>query len=264
MAVVSSVSLLPLGFSAPTLSEPNPPHWPDSVAVFAPGDADIGAKISAAYASNGGHEPANHGQFSSKRFAFMFKPGTYDVDVPVGYYTQVLGLGALPSDVTFTSAKGVYSEEQDYSAGGALSTFWRAAENFKTTATYDWQVGKGMMWAVSQASPLRRIEVTNDLCLFGSPTTSRRSRRLARPRAASWPTCASAQRCGPAIGCAAATPTRPTFATSRLDRSSSGLRETRPSPGGMAACGTWCSRGSTARSRLTAAWTRPARRVRRR
>lgn len=166
MAVVSSLTLLPLSFSTPTLSEPNPPKWPDSVAVFAPGDADISEKVAAAYASNGGHDPANHGQFSSKRFAFLFKPGTYDVDVPVGYYTQVLGLGALPSDVTFKSAKGVYSEEQDYSVGGALSTFWRAAENFKTTATFDWQVGKGMMWAVSQASPLRRIEVTNDLLLF--------------------------------------------------------------------------------------------------
>jgi len=47
------------------------------------------------------------------------------VDVPVGYYTQVLGLGAAPNDVTFATGKGVYCEEQDYSIGGALSTFWR-------------------------------------------------------------------------------------------------------------------------------------------
>lgn len=45
------------------------------------------------------------------RFVFMFKPGSYDVEVPVGYYTQVLGLGALPNEVIFTSSKGVYSEE---------------------------------------------------------------------------------------------------------------------------------------------------------
>ena len=161
-------SVMTTAFSAPAGSEPNPPKWPDSVAVFGPGDpsADIQSKIAAAYASNGGHEPANHGQFSTKRFAFLFKPGTYSVDVPVGYYTHVAGLGALPGDVTFTSAKGVYSEEQDYSVGGALCTFWRMAENFKTTANFDWQVGKGMMWAVSQAAPLRRIEVANDLALF--------------------------------------------------------------------------------------------------
>lgn len=51
--------------------------------------------------------------------------GKYTVDVPVGYYTQVLGLGAAPNDVTFATGKGVYCEEQDYSIGGALSTFWR-------------------------------------------------------------------------------------------------------------------------------------------
>ena len=38
--------------------------------------------------------------------------------------------------------------------------FWRSAENFKAlSANYKWYVGVGMMWAVSQAAPLRRIEV---------------------------------------------------------------------------------------------------------
>merc|ERR1719195_803921 len=37
-----------------------------------------------------------------------------------------------------------------------LSTFWRSAENFKTNS---------MTWAVSQASPLRRIEVDGSLHL---------------------------------------------------------------------------------------------------
>jgi len=32
-----------------------------------------------------GHEPSNHGQFSSSRFAFLFEPGTYTEEVPVGY-----------------------------------------------------------------------------------------------------------------------------------------------------------------------------------
>ena len=30
----------------------------------------------------------------------------YAANVPVGYYTQVLGLGTKPSDVVFTSDKG--------------------------------------------------------------------------------------------------------------------------------------------------------------
>ena len=88
------------------------------------------------------------------------------MDAPVGYYTQVLGLGATPSDVTFTGQKGVYSEEGDYSIGGALSSFWRSAENFRTSANNKWATGTGMMWAVSQAAPVRRIEVDNDLILF--------------------------------------------------------------------------------------------------
>ena len=146
--------------------EPNPPVWPSSVSIFGPTDKGIEGKIHEAYNENGGHTPANHGQFSSSRFAFLFKPGVYDVDCPVGYYTQVLGLGTSPGDVTFTSPKGVYSEEQDYSVGGALSTFWRSAENFRSSAYENWQVGKGMMWAVSQAAPLRRVEVDNDLMLF--------------------------------------------------------------------------------------------------
>ena len=65
-------------------AEPNPPRWPSTVRVFSPADTDIEAVVNAAYAENGGHTPANHGQFSSARFAFLFKPGTYTATVPVG------------------------------------------------------------------------------------------------------------------------------------------------------------------------------------
>ena len=91
-------------------------------------DGSIGTKTQAAFANNGGHEPANNGQWSAERYAFLFKPGQYDVEIPVGYYTSVYGLGALPSDVLFTSEKGVYSEEGDYDfQGGALDSFWRSS-----------------------------------------------------------------------------------------------------------------------------------------
>ena len=154
-AVAFSLPLLTLAWASSP--EPNPPIWPASVSVFSPEMAagDIEAVVNAAYSINGGHVPANHGQFSDERFAFLFKPGEYDVDVPVGYYTQVMGLGKVPSDVSFTGQKGVYAEEQDYSIGGALSTFWRAAENFRSSATFAWATGTGMLWATSQASPLR-------------------------------------------------------------------------------------------------------------
>jgi hypothetical protein len=39
-------------------------------------------------------------QFNTVRHAFLFKPGAYTVDVQVGYYTSVAGLGLSPDDVT--------------------------------------------------------------------------------------------------------------------------------------------------------------------
>lgn len=91
------------------------------------------------------------------------------MDVPVGYYTTVHGLGENAADVEFVSAKGVYSTQGDYNfAIGALNSFWRGAENFKTNANFQWFAGegRGMMWAVSQATFLRRIEVVGSLVLY--------------------------------------------------------------------------------------------------
>lgn len=87
--------------------------------------------------------------------------------MPVGYYTHVMGLGENPSDVRFVGEKGVYSPEGcwDFEIG-ALDTFWRIAENFQTEANHTTTDGSGMIWAVSQASPLRRVNVENDLMLF--------------------------------------------------------------------------------------------------
>eukprot|EP00929_Paragymnodinium_shiwhaense_P106239 TRINITY_DN7147_c0_g1_i1.p1 TRINITY_DN7147_c0_g1~~TRINITY_DN7147_c0_g1_i1.p1 ORF type:complete len:707 (-),score=113.02 TRINITY_DN7147_c0_g1_i1:719-2839(-) len=166
------------------IGEPNPPVWPSSVHIFQPEDdpKQIEAIVQAAYAKNGGTSGTrDHGQFSTGRYAFLFKPGTYAVDVPVGYYTQVAGLGAHPSDVVFTAPKGVHCEEGGYNyTVGALNTFWRSAENFQTNASYGWNsnalsqmAGSGMLWAVSQASPLRRIIVEKDLLLYESAMPSR-------------------------------------------------------------------------------------------
>jgi hypothetical protein len=120
--------------------------------------------VQKAFNTNGGSE--ENGQFSSERYAFLFKEGSYDVDVPVGYYTTVAGLGQKPTDVVFTGTKGVYCEEANYDyTVGALDTFWRSAENFQTDATNVWAGAPGMLWAASQASPLRSIVVTQDLSL---------------------------------------------------------------------------------------------------
>ncbi|CAK0810061.1 unnamed protein product [Prorocentrum cordatum] len=140
--------------------QPNPPAWPKGVYVWGPDTPadEITQVANEAFTTNGGHEPEDHGQFSPLRFAFMFKPGTYHVDVPIGFYTQVLGLGDQPGDVVFDAPRGPYSEEGDQDhMGGALSSFWRSVENFQTRSS--------MLWAVSQAAPMRRVIVDKDLNL---------------------------------------------------------------------------------------------------
>jgi hypothetical protein len=91
----AALLLLSAGASAQAGAEPNPPTWPDSVSVFTPSTpaADITAKVNKVYNENGGRK--DNGQFSPERYAFLFMPGRYDVDVPVGYYTQVLGIASL-------------------------------------------------------------------------------------------------------------------------------------------------------------------------
>ena len=90
-------------------------------------------------------------QFNTVRHAFLFKPGAYTVDVQVGYYTTVAGLGLSPDDVTINGI--VHSEG---SANSTLINFWRSAENMHIVP----QSGQTERWAVSQAGPFRRMHVS--------------------------------------------------------------------------------------------------------
>merc|ERR1719461_696246 len=160
IAVACAVAALLLQPAAAMLQRPNPPAWPASVQVFGPEDepGHIEAVVENAFRKNGGQKPINHGEFSFSRFAFLFKPGEYKVDVPVGYYTQVLGLGGHPRDVVFDAPRGVFCEEGNTAdQSGSLSTFWRSAENFHAR--------RGLLWATSQGAPLRRLMVGGNLTL---------------------------------------------------------------------------------------------------
>jgi len=45
--------------------------------------------------------------------------------------------------------------------------FWRIAENFYTKPTQTWNgIPNSMLWAVSQASPLRRVIIDGNLQLY--------------------------------------------------------------------------------------------------
>lgn len=108
-------------------------------------------------------------QFGTERVAFFFKPGAYNnLNVEIGYYTTVHGLGSSPSDVTITGG-GVQSTGS-LTMGVALNNFWRGVENVTIipTSQYLPLAPKNQninMWAVSQAAYLRRVHVKGVLFL---------------------------------------------------------------------------------------------------
>lgn len=97
-------------------------------------------------------------EFSSNRYAIFFKPGKYALDVNVGFYMQILGLGQSPDDVTINGS--VHSEGMSYRRV-ALVNFTRSAENLAVAPTND----QPITWAVSQGTSLRRIHIKGSLNL---------------------------------------------------------------------------------------------------
>ncbi|MGW7382719.1 RICIN domain-containing protein [Streptomyces sp. NPDC054794] len=96
-------------------------------------------------------------QFGSQRYAVLFKPGAYNANVNVGFYTQVVGLGLTPDAV---SVNGAVHAEADWFQGNATQNFWRGAENLSVNPT-----NGSDRWAVSQAAPYRRMHLRGNLAL---------------------------------------------------------------------------------------------------
>jgi hypothetical protein len=104
-------------------------------------------------------------EMGSQRYALLFMPGVYGsptepLIVRVGYYTEVAGLGASPTDVTINGHVDVYNRCFGTSCI-ALNNFWRALSNL--TINVMGQSGcyaSGNFWAVSQAAPMRRVNIT--------------------------------------------------------------------------------------------------------
>jgi hypothetical protein len=97
-------------------------------------------------------------QFGTQRYELMFEPGTYNVTVPVGFYTEVVGLGQSPTQTVITGG-GVYTDASWFS-GNATQNFWRDVENI----TIDPSSGS-TEWAASQAAPLRRVKIVGNAVL---------------------------------------------------------------------------------------------------
>ena len=138
------------------------------VKVFDPSmpTAQIRAVVDAVY------EQQVDNEMGSQRLALLFKPGVYgSVDDPllvrVGYYTEVAGLGRSPGDVTINGRVDVYNRCLAPDNCIALVNFWRSVSNL----TINVAGGTGCrantnFWAVSQAAPMRRVDVNGTLTLM--------------------------------------------------------------------------------------------------
>src|SRR5580658_9476241 len=110
-------------------------------------------------------------QFGTQRYALLFEPGTYGsatnpLIFQVGYYTTVAGLGLSPSDVTINGAINV-SNQCISGSCTALENFWRSLSNLTiNVVTATACTSSAEFWAVSQASPIRRVQMNGNLFLF--------------------------------------------------------------------------------------------------
>ena len=118
-------------------------------------------------------------QFGAQRYAILFEPGTYGSSADplifqVGYYTTVAGLGLDPGGVVINGSIDVYNQCFATNNCIALDNFWRSLSNL----TINVAGGAGCQaatdfWAVSQAAPLRRVDINGKLSLMdycnGSP-----------------------------------------------------------------------------------------------
>ena len=120
-------------------------------------------------------------QFGTQRYEILFEPGTYGstaspLDCQVGYSESVEGLGQNPSQVVINGTidswnqctNGVQTECY------ATDNFWRSISNLTINVTGLTGCDAGDdFWAVSQAAPMRRVEVNGNLSLMdycgGSP-----------------------------------------------------------------------------------------------
>jgi hypothetical protein len=101
-------------------------------------------------------------QFGPQRYAYFFKPGSYNLDVQLGFYMEVIGLGAAPDDVSIT---GAVRSTAKWNQGNATENFWRLAANLSVTPASS--INTNDVWAVSQATALRRFHVvTGGASLF--------------------------------------------------------------------------------------------------
>ncbi len=142
---------------APAIATSDAPDFGPNVRIFDPSTptAAIQSALDAAFDSQLLSPTA---QFGPQRFAFLFKPGRYDVTARLGYYTAVQGLGRDPDDVRIQGNVVADSGWNLNDRANALINFWRSVENLAVAPA-----GGTTTWAVSQAAPMRRVHILGKL-----------------------------------------------------------------------------------------------------
>ena len=137
-----------MGAASAATGEPD--LGPD-VLVVDPGHPGAQARADAWFAQQ------ERAHFTDRRYAILLKPGAHSLDLNVGFFTQVAGLGLRPGDVVVA---GHVHAEADWANGMALVNFWRGVENLSVRPP-----DRTDRWAVSQAAPYRRVHLAGDLAL---------------------------------------------------------------------------------------------------
>ena len=120
-------------------------------------------------------------EMGTNRYALLFKPGVYGtaaqpLQIKVGYYTEIAGLGASPTDVTINGKIEVYNQCLAPDNCVALVNFWRTLSNLTLNINSLGQDGcraSANFWAVSQAVSMRRLNISGanlslmDYCTAG-------------------------------------------------------------------------------------------------
>eukprot|EP00930_Biecheleria_cincta_P027478 TRINITY_DN19300_c0_g1_i2.p1 TRINITY_DN19300_c0_g1~~TRINITY_DN19300_c0_g1_i2.p1 ORF type:complete len:640 (-),score=101.96 TRINITY_DN19300_c0_g1_i2:86-2005(-) len=176
--LLASLAAVTNGPLAAAALEANPPVLPQDTITVDPTQEQIDKVFNVM-------GPELLGHFRQERHLFLFTPGDqiHQVDVKLGYYTSAAGLGEHRDDVKI---KNLYVGDGSPGAG-ALNNFWRSAENFRVTNPMGLQGDKvvpgniyagKLVFAVSQASPIRNVAIDGELWLFeleklgpGDPTS---------------------------------------------------------------------------------------------
>lgn len=180
LALMVAVTATAPGAASAGGPRPSAPDLGPNVTIFSPETPtdEIQATMDARHAAQVDAE------MGTDRHAYLFLPGEYGsadqpLQVKLGYYTQVSGLGATPTDVQVNGKIEVYNrclDDEGTSNCLALVNFWRTLSNLALRidpAGQDDCRSSANFWAVSQAVSMRRLDVSGgtlslmDYCTAG-------------------------------------------------------------------------------------------------